>query len=149
MDRFAALIGHAYCDRMLENWGQVMFSPLMLSAAVVSPAKGYAKEIDRHFRSPAIRELLYGFPTYSGFDPKAAPASLAIIPWTIIREGVWYPASGGRAAIPRALAAACRDVGVEVRTGVEVEAFELDAGGRVSGVATSSGPVHAPVVVSN
>lgn len=149
MDRFARLIGHAYCDRILENWGQVMFSPLMLSAALISPSKGYATEIDEHFRSPAIRELLYGFPTYSGFDPQHAPASLAIIPWTIIREGVWYPESGGIAAIPRAIAAACRDSGVEIHSGVEVEAIELDSRGRVSGVSTSGGPIPTEVVVSN
>ncbi len=149
MDRFAKLIAHAYCDRILENWGQVMFSPLMLSAALISPAKGYAREIDEQFKSPAIRELLYGFPTYSGFDPQHAPASLAIIPWTIIREGVWYPASGGIAAIPRAIAAACRDAGVDIHTGVEVEAIELDSRGHVSGVATSSGPIETKVVVSN
>lgn len=149
MDRFAKLIAHSYCDRLLENWAQVMLSPLMVSAALISPAKGYAREIDEHFRSPAIRELLYGFPTYSGFDPQKAPASLAIIPWTIIREGVWYPETGGIAAIPRGIARACRDVGVEVRTGVEVEAIELDARGDVSGVATTSGPIEAKVVVSN
>jgi phytoene desaturase len=149
MDRFARLIGHSFCDRILETWGQVMFSPLMLSAALISPAKGYAREIDEHFQSPAIRELLYGFPTYSGFDPQHAPASLAIIPWTIIREGVWYPSSGGVASIPRAVASACRDVGVEIRTGVEVEAIELDAQGKVSGVGTSAGPIPSKVVVSN
>ena len=149
MDRFARLIAHAYCDRMLENWGQVMFSPLMVSAALISPAKGYAQEIDEQFESPAIRELLYGFPTYSGFDPQHAPASLAIIPWTIIREGVWYPESGGIAAIPRAMVQACRDVGVDLWPNVEVEAIELDSAGKVAGVATSSGPVAARVVVSN
>lgn len=149
MDRFAKLIAHSYCDRILENWGQVMLSPLMLSAALISPSKGYAKEIDEHFRSPAIRELLYGFPTYSGFDPQHAPASLAIIPWTIIREGVWYPESGGIAAIPRSIAAACRDAGVDIHTGVEVEAIELDSQGNVSGVSTSSGPIPTKVVVSN
>jgi phytoene desaturase len=149
MDRFARLIAHAYCDRILETWGQVMFSPLMLSAALISPSKGYAKEIDEQFRSPAIRELLYGFPTYSGFDPQRAPASMAIIPWTIIREGVWYPASGGVAAIPRSIARACRDSGVEIHTGVEVEAIELDSRDNVSGVATSSGPIPTKVVVSN
>ncbi len=149
MDKFAALIGHAYCDRMLETWSQVMFSPLMLSAAVVSPAQTYANEINKYFRSPAIRELLYGFPTYSGFDPQKAPASLAIIPWTIIREGVWYPASGGIAAIPAAIARACRDTGVEIHTGVEVEAIELNASGRVTGVSTSSGPIACDAVVSN
>lgn len=149
MDRFAALIGHAYCDRVLETWPQVMFSPLMLSAAVVSPARKYADEIDSFFRSPAIRELLYGFPTYSGFDPKRAPASLAIIPWTIIREGVWYPREGGIAAIPASIARACRDCGVELLAEVEVEAIELDASGRVRGVSTSSGPISCDAVVSN
>ena len=149
MDRFAALIAHSFCDRILETWGQVMFSPLLVSAALISPAKGYAKEIDEHFQSPAIRELLYGFPTYSGFDPQHAPASLAIIPWTIIREGVWYPTTGGIAAIPRSIASACRDVGVDIHTGVEVEAIELDSQGRVAGVATSAGPIPTKVVVSN
>ncbi len=149
MDKFAALIGHAYCDRQLETWPQVMFSPLMLSAAVVSPAKKYADEIDGFFKSPAIRELLYGFPTYSGFDPKKAPASLAIIPWTIIREGVWYPRSGGIAAIPKALARACGDLGVDLQIGTEVEAIELNGSGRVVGVSTSRGPIACDAVVSN
>ncbi len=149
MDRFARVIAHSFCDRILENWGQVMLSPLLLSAALISPAKSYASEIDEHFRSPAVRELLYGFPTYSGFDPKTAPASLAIIPWTIIREGVWYPAHGGIAAIPQAVARACRDRGVEIRTGVEVEAIELDSTNRVRSVATSSGPIEVVAAVSN
>ncbi|WZO97208.1 phytoene desaturase family protein [Isosphaeraceae bacterium EP7] len=149
LDRFAALIGHAYCDRQLESWGQVMLSPLLLSAALISPRQSYAAEIDKTFRSKAIRELLYGFPTYSGFDPKRAPASLTIIPWTIIREGVWYPRSGGIAAIPQAIARACRDVGVEIVNGVEVEAIELSAAGHVVGVATSAGRFPAAGVVSN
>ncbi len=149
MDRFARIIDHAYCDRILENFGQVMLSPLMLSATMIPPTKSYAAEINQHFQSPAIREMLYGFPTYSGFDPSHAPASLAIIPWTILREGVWYPSEGGIAAIPRAIARACRDVGVDIRTGVEVEAIERDSTGRVTGIATSSGPIAAPVVISN
>ncbi|MEW4570174.1 phytoene desaturase family protein [Tautonia sp. JC769] len=149
LDRFAAKIGHAYCDRLLESWPQVLTSPLMSSAMIISPFQQYAAEVDRTFRSGPIRELLYGFPTYSGFNPITAPASLLVIPWTIIREGVWYPASGGIAAIPRAIAAACRDLGVEIHTGVEAEAIELDASGRVRGVATSHGPVPCNVVVSN
>ncbi len=149
LDRFAKLIGHAYCDRQFDRWGQVMFSPLMLSAAVISPSQKYAAMIDSYFRSPAIRELLYGFPTYSGFDPNTAPASLALIPWTIIREGVWYPEEGGIAAIPRAIARACRDRGIEIRTNTAVDAIELDGENRVRGVATSSGFEPADAVVSN
>jgi phytoene desaturase len=106
-------------------------------------------EVDKYFRSPALRELMYGFPTYCGFDPRTAPASLMLLPWTILREGVWYPAEGGIAAIPRALARACREVGVEIRTQVEVESIDLDAEGNVCGVTTDSGPISARMVVSN
>ncbi|MDX2036496.1 MAG: phytoene desaturase family protein [Isosphaeraceae bacterium] len=149
MDRFAAWIGRSYCDRILENWAQVIASPLFLSAAGMPPTKSYAAEIDSFFRSPAVRELFYGFPTYSGFDPIKAPASLAIIPWTIIREGVWYPASGGIGAIPRAIAKACVDVGIEIRTGVDVASIERDSEGRVVAVIADDRRIETRWVVSN
>ena len=149
LDRFAHLIGHSYCDRILESWPQVLLSPLMSSARVISPSQTYTQEINRHFHSQAIRELLYGFPTYSGFDPQKAPASLMVIPWTIIREGVWFPVEGSVAAIPRAIASACRDKGIEIRLETEAEAIELDNSGRIRGVATSSGFEPASIVVSN
>ncbi|GIW87083.1 MAG: phytoene desaturase [Isosphaeraceae bacterium] len=149
LDRFAGWIGSAYCDRIFETWPQVMLSALTLSAAILPPTRRYVDEIDSFFRTGAIRELFYGFPTYSGFDPKTAPASLAVIPWTILREGVWYPERGGVVAIPRAIGQACRDRGVEMRLQTEVEAIERDATGRVTGVATSSGPIRADVVISN
>ncbi len=148
-DRFARRIGHAYCDRILDRWSQVMLSRLLVSAAVISPSTSYKSVIDRDFRSAGIRELLYGFPTYSGFDPVSAPGSLAIIPWTILREGVWYPERGGIAEIPRAIARACRDRGVEIRTGVEVEEISVGADGAVSGVNTANGHLEAAAVVSN
>jgi phytoene desaturase len=149
LDRFAAWIGRAYCDRIYQNWAQVLFSPLVSSALVVSPRQSYETFIHQYFQSPAVRELLMGFPTYSGFDPRNAPASLAIIPWTILREGVWYPENGGIAAIPRAIAHACRVKGVALRLSTEVEAIELDSTGSVRGVATSGGFLPADVVISN
>ncbi len=149
LDRFAAAIGHAYCDRPVESWPGILTSRLMTSAAIISPFQKYSEEIDKTFRSRAVRELLYGFPTYSGFSPTEAPASLQIIPWTILREGVWYPAQGGIAAIPHAIAAACQHRGVEILTGVEVEAIELSVDGRVQSLATSRGSFEFDAVVSN
>jgi phytoene dehydrogenase-like protein len=73
-----------------------------------------------------------------GFDPKRAPASLAIIPWTILREGVWYPASGGVAAIPRALAAGRRELGRRVELVGHVAQYHIPAGLR--GDLGDSGP---------
>ncbi len=149
LDTFAAMIGRSYCDRILESWSQVLLSKLMLSATVISPRETYTNFINGYFRSTAIRELFYGFPTYSGFDPAQAPASMAIVPWTILREGVWYPERGGIHAIPEAIARACRDRGVAIQTGVEVEAIDRDARGHVRGVETSSGHIEADLVVSN
>src|SRR5690606_18305852 len=56
---------------------------------------------------------------------------------------------GGMGAITKAMAAACHDRGVEIRTGTQVAAVN-HAGGRVSGVTLEDGSViDAPIVVSN
>lgn len=150
VDRYAKVIGRAYCDRILSSWGQVMLSPLLLSAAVISPQRTYMEELHGFFKNPSVRELFHGFPTYSGFAPDKAPAPLVLVPWTIVREGVFYPREpGGVSAIPRAIARACQDLGVEIRLGVEVEAIERDARGAVKGVATSHGWFETSLVVSN
>lgn len=148
-DRFAELLGSSYCDRMLDSWSDVLLSRLLLSAMIVPPQRKYTDEIDAHFQNPAIRELFYGLPTFSGYDPKTAPASLVILPWTILREGVWYPSTGGIAAIPRAIARAAVDLGVEIETGVEVNQIHRERTGRVIGVSTSKGMISADVVISN
>jgi len=148
-DRFAQRLGSSYCDRMLESWPDVLLSKLLWSAMIVPPQRKYTEEIDAHFQNPAIRELFYGLPTFSGYDPVTAPASLVILPWTILREGVWYPAEGGIAAIPRAIAKAAIDKGVDIKTGVDVHQITRNASGAATGVRTSAGDIQADVVISN
>lgn len=148
-DRFAELLGTSYCDRMLDSWPDVLLSRLLLSAMIVPPQRKYTDEIDAHFQNPAIRELFYGLPTFSGYDPKTAPASLVILPWTILREGVFYPSKGGIAAIPKAIAQAALDLGVEIKTNIEVSQIHRNATGRATGVTTSAGYFKADVVISN
>jgi diapolycopene oxygenase len=148
-DRFAERLGSSYCDRMLSSWPDVLLSKLLWSAFIVPPQRKYTEEIDSHFRHPAIRELFYGLPTFSGYDPATAPASLVILPWTILREGVWYPAEGGIAAIPRAIARAAVDKGVKIVTGAEVNSIVRNASGQVTCVESTAGSFPADVVVSN
>lgn len=148
-DRFAERLGSSYCDRMLDSWPDVLLSRLLWSAMIVPPQRKYTEEIDAHFRHPAIRELFYGLPTFSGYDPVTAPASLVILPWTILREGVWYPADGGIAAIPRAIARAAVDKGVNIVTGVEAISIRRNSAGHATSVLTTAGEFAADVVVSN
>jgi phytoene desaturase len=148
-DRFAERLGSSYCDRMLNGLSDVLLSRLLWSALIVPPQRKYTDEIDSHFRNPAIRELFYGLPTFSGYDPETAPASLVILPWTILREGVWYPATGGIAEIPRAIARAAVDLGVRLMTSAEATSLKRNASGQITHVVSTAGEFAADVVVSN
>jgi phytoene dehydrogenase-like protein len=65
------------------------------------------------------------------------------------KKSAWGHAIGGMGAITQAMAGACRDLGVEIRTDTAV-AEVITQNGRARGVATSSGEVHAAgLVVSN
>jgi phytoene dehydrogenase-like protein len=64
-------------------------------------------------------------------------------------KGVWGHAIGGMGAITGAMAAACRDAGVEIRTGVEVREVLVEKG-RAVGVVTSAGEIfRSRAVISN
>jgi phytoene dehydrogenase-like protein len=65
------------------------------------------------------------------------------------KKGAWGHAIGGMGAITQAMAAACRELGVEIRTAMPV-AEVLTDGGRAVAVLTESGEkILADVVVSN
>lgn len=64
-------------------------------------------------------------------------------------EGAWGHAIGGMGAITQAMAAACREQGVEIRTEAEVSEV-LRAGNRVNGVRLTSGDeLSARVIAAN
>ncbi|MGF1621410.1 MAG: phytoene desaturase family protein [Rhodomicrobiaceae bacterium] len=65
------------------------------------------------------------------------------------RKGVWGHAIGGMGAITQAMAAACREAGVEIRTDAAVREL-LSEKGRAAGIVTGAGEtVRARAVVSN
>jgi phytoene dehydrogenase-like protein len=64
-------------------------------------------------------------------------------------QGFMGHVMGGMGAITQSMAAACRQRGVEIRTGAAVKAITA-GGGRVTGVALEDGTeLHAPLVLSN
>jgi phytoene dehydrogenase-like protein len=65
------------------------------------------------------------------------------------KKGAWGHAIGGMGAITQAMARACAEKGVEIRTGVGVASI-LKEGGRAAGVVTDTGEtLRARAVVSN
>ncbi|WP_091159261.1 phytoene desaturase family protein [Geodermatophilus africanus] len=96
---------------------------------------------------PRLRTLLDRYATYSGSDPRRAPAVLATVPYVEQRFGSWY-VRGGLRRLGEAVAVRAVERGAVVRTGTPVERVLVE-GGRVAGVRLADGEVlRADVVVS-
>jgi phytoene desaturase len=122
-----------------------MRSPRDITA--IDPLRSLHRVAASTFDDPRLVQWAGRYATYSGSSPFRAPATLACIAHVEARYGCWYP-YGGIDAIRRALERLAQRCGVEVRTGVEVERIVEHDGG-VTGIATSSGTLDAPVVVAN
>ncbi|WBB54223.1 phytoene desaturase family protein [Verrucosispora sp. WMMD573] len=98
---------------------------------------------------PRLRMLLDRYATYTGADPRRAPAALVAVPYAELAFGGWY-LRGGLGTLADALLSRCLDLGVVVRTGTTVTRIDA-VGGRVHGVrvADSTTPIPADVVVAN
>jgi phytoene desaturase len=107
-----------------------------------------AGQVKRNVRDRRVAQMLEHFIQYVGSSPLASPAVLCGIAQMQVGEGVWYP-MGGTRAVPVALQALAEDLGVDFRTGVDVERVETE-GGHATGVVTASGErIAFDRVVSN
>ncbi len=105
--------------------------------------------LGRHYlRDPHLRTLLDRYATYTGSDPRRAPAALATVPYVEQTFGAWH-VRGGLHRLGLALHQRVVDRRVVVRTGTTVIRVET-AAGRVSGVRLADGRrLPADVVVSD
>lgn len=102
----------------------------------------------QYLRHPHQRAVLDRYATYTGSDPRRAPAALATVPYMEQAFGAWY-VRGGMYRLAEALAARAAELGVTLRTGADVVEVVLTAG-RASGVRLADGEqLPADVVVAN
>jgi phytoene desaturase len=102
----------------------------------------------RYLREPHLRTLLDRYATYSGSDPRRAPAALATVPYAEQAFGSWY-VRGGLHRLALAVAERAAERGAVVRTGCPVRGVLVE-GGRAAGVELAGGErVRADVVVSD
>ncbi|GIF68106.1 phytoene desaturase [Asanoa ishikariensis] len=115
--------------------------------AAVAPGQSLRGLGRRRLRDPRLRMLLDRYATYTGADPRRAPAALAAVPYAELSFGGWY-LPGGLGALGDALLERCVALGVSVHTGTTVTGIAT-GGGRVTGVRVGTTFVPADVVVSN
>lgn len=84
---------------------------------------------------------------YLGLSPYEAPATFALLPYTELAMGIWYP-KGGMHSVARALERLAREEGATFRYGEPVERIVVE-GTRATGVRTASGHHAFDLVVAN
>ncbi|GGM80556.1 phytoene desaturase family protein [Dactylosporangium sucinum] len=148
-------------ERVWEaSWRHVLTSPVdsplrmaglawrLRDLAAIAPGRTLAGLARTHLRDPRLRTLLARYATYTGADPRRAPAALLAIPYAELAFGGWY-LRGGLRTLADALLERCAGLGVRVHTGTPVERI-LTTGAAASGVRLAGGAtVAADVVVAN
>ena len=111
--------------------------------------------LDARFESDKLKRLILANSLYGKRGGPYQPGSAMGLLFHLLtggeeaRQGFQGHVIGGMGAISGALAGACRDLGVEIRTTAAVDRIEL-SGGSVRGVTTADGEfIDATTVVSN
>lgn len=103
----------------------------------------------RYLDDPRLVMLLDRYATYTGSDPRQAPAALLSVPWSEQAYGSWY-IPGGLGRIATALRDRLLALGGALETGAEVTELSTDASGRVTGAVLADGSRRAAdLVVAN
>ena len=109
--------------------------------------------LDRWFESDQLKATLATDAIIGTLAPPSAPGTAYVLLHHVMGEaggarGVWGYVQGGMGGLTQALAAAARDLKVEIRTGAEVSQILVHAG-HVMGVSLANGTeFRAPVVAS-
>jgi len=110
--------------------------------------KSVASVVRSHVPDHRVAQMMDHFTQYVGSSPYLSPAVLCSIAHMQTDEGIWYP-MGGTRAVPEALTKLAGELGVEIRTGVDVLRIE-QADRRVHHVVTASGEtIPCDAVISN
>ncbi len=101
-----------------------------------------------YFSDERLVTFIDRYATYTGSDPRKAPAALASIPFVERNFGGWY-VEGGLVRLGELLAQRCLDLGVVIRCSTAVASIVTEAG-RCCGVLLANGEtVAADVVIAN
>jgi len=161
--------GAAQWSALLERAGRIwdathrsfLESPLDGAGALLRLVAGQTRDVrtvapwqtlrglgSSYLTDPRLKMMLDRYATYSGSDPRRAPAALAVVPWVEQTFGAWHVA-GGLHHLVDAVRDRAVDRGAVVRTGHDVTAIER-SGGRAGGVRLrGGGTLRADVVIAN
>lgn len=116
--------------------------------STVAPFTSLRRLGQRSFDDPRLVTLLDRYATYTGSDPRRAPAALAVVPYVEQTFGTWH-VSGGVFRLAFALQDRCDRLGVQFRFDTAISSICVE-GARATGVITAEGErIDADIVVAN
>jgi len=136
----------------LESELQGLRTLLALSTRVrdlrnIAPQKTLRALAKNYFSDPRLITLVDRYATYTGSDPRMAPAALATIPYIEQTFGAYHVA-GGLRELGRALFERCIELGVNFDFSADVTS--INGASRATGIALGTGRViKADIVVAN
>lgn len=137
-----------FIDANFSSLFDLLRSPKAMAQLVALGGFGrLGPAVARRFDDERLHRVFSFQAMYAGLAPAQALAIYAVITYMDSVLGVFAP-RGGMHAVPRAMAAAASDVGVEVRYNAPVEAVTRGPSGAVTGVRLAGGEhVAADAVV--
>ena len=132
----------------LDGWRTLLKVASPSAVRTVAP-RTTLRELGREYLAdPRLRQVLDRYATYSGSDPRRAPAVFATIPYMEQTFGAWH-LGGGVGTLADALARRCDERGVDIRLGQDVVEVVVREG-RAAGVRLTSGEIRdADIVIAN
>ncbi len=96
--------------------------------------------VSKYFQDERLRIALSFQTMYLGISPHEAPGVYALLPYTELADGIWFP-MGGLYALPLAIERLAKELGVTFEYGATVDRITVD-GDRVTGVRLEDGTVR-------
>ena len=129
-------------------WGLVRQSVRVRDLATIAPHRTLRSLAEHYLEDPRLVSFVDRYATYTGSDPRQAPAALASVPFAERHFGAWY-VDGGLRRIAEVLRDCCVSLGVDIRTRADVTEL-IVRGGRTAGVALADGThIDATTVIAN
>lgn len=136
-----------FLESPLDGWRTLLPLAKPRDVRTVAPFTSLRSLSREYFSDPRLITLVDRYATYTGSDPRKAPAVLATVPYVEQAFGAWH-LGGGVGTLAAALERRCASVNVAVHLGASVDRITTD-GGSVTGIVVDGERIGADVVVAN
>ena len=119
----------------------------LLNFRKLESSKTLDQSLKQRFRNPKTIQYFNRFATYNGSSPYKAPATLGLIPYLEIGEGVYYP-EGGMHSITNALVKLAKEIKINFALNTEVKEI-ITKENKIVGIKTDLAFSSFDIVITN